>query len=226
MKKEKESSLDELMPGQEASVKEVIITGAVRRRLTDLGLVPGTRIRCVAKSPSGDPKAFQIRGAVIAIRKEHSRQILAGGEDGTRTVALAGNPNVGKSTVFNSLTGLRQHTGNWPGKTVEYAKGRFTTERREYELVDLPGAYSLSAQSPEEEIAREFICSKYADAVIVVCDATCLERNLNLVLQIMELEHRVILCLNLMDEAKTHLDSSGEAVFRAWHSGGWNQRPG
>lgn len=202
MKKEKESSLDELMPGQEASVKEVIITGAVRRRLTDLGLVPGTRIRCVAKSPSGDPKAFQIRGAVIAIRKEHSRQILAGGEDGTRTVALAGNPNVGKSTVFNSLTGLRQHTGNWPGKTVEYAKGRFTTERREYELVDLPGTYSLSAQSPEEEIAREFICSKYADAVIVVCDATCLERNLNLVLQIMELEHRVILCLNLMDEAR------------------------
>ncbi|MCI8282803.1 MAG: ferrous iron transporter B [Lachnospiraceae bacterium] len=143
-----------------------------------------------------------MRGAVIAIRKEHSRQILAGGEDGTRTVALAGNPNVGKSTVFNSLTGLRQHTGNWPGKTVEYAKGRFTTERREYELVDLPGTYSLSAQSPEEEIAREFICSKYADAVIVVCDATCLERNLNLVLQIMELEHRVILCLNLMDEAR------------------------
>lgn len=202
MKKEKVSSLDELMPGQEASVRELIMSGAVRRRLTDLGLVPGTRIRCVAKSPSGDPKAFQIRGAVIAIRKEHSRQIMAEREGKEKTVVLAGNPNVGKSTVFNSLTGLRQHTGNWPGKTVAYARGRFTTQRREYELVDLPGTYSLQAQSPEEEIARDAICKGQGDAVVVVCDATCLERNLNLVFQIMELKQHVILCLNLMDEAR------------------------
>jgi ferrous iron transport protein B len=119
-----------------------------------------------------------------------------------KIVALAGNPNVGKSTVFNSLTGLNQHTGNWPGKTVSNAHGKHRYKDVNYILVDIPGTYSLMANSAEEEIARDFICFGGADAVVVVADATCLERNLNLVLQAMEITDKVVLCVNLMDEAK------------------------
>ncbi|MBE6021636.1 MAG: ferrous iron transport protein B [Cellulosilyticum sp.] len=117
------------------------------------------------------------------------------------TIALVGNPNVGKSTLFNSLTGLNQHTGNWSGKTVSYAKGNYTYQNQNFTLVDLPGAYSLATHSKEEEVTRDFICFKHPDAVIVVCDATCLERNLNLVLQTLTLSTHVIVCINLIDEA-------------------------
>ncbi len=117
-------------------------------------------------------------------------------------VAIAGNPNVGKSTVFNALTGMNQHTGNWPGKTVTNARGVCTTDARRYLLVDIPGTYSLMAHSAEEEVARNFLCFGDAEATIVVCDATCLERNLNLVLQTMEVADRVLVCVNLLDEAK------------------------
>lgn len=123
-------------------------------------------------------------------------------EEGQFIIALAGNPNTGKSTVFNSLTGLRQHTGNWPGKTVVNARGEFTHNGRENILVDLPGTYSLFASSVEEEVARDFICFGNSDTVIVVTDATCLERNLNLVFQVMELTDNIVLCINLIDEAK------------------------
>lgn len=117
-------------------------------------------------------------------------------------IALAGNPNVGKSTVFNALTGMNQHTGNWPGKTVSCAQGYFSHEGKNFVLVDLPGTYSLLAHSPEEEVARDFICFGKSAAIIVVCDAGCIERSMNLLLQVTEINKNVILCVNLMDEAK------------------------
>lgn len=119
-------------------------------------------------------------------------------------VALAGNPNTGKSTVFNALTGLRQHTGNWPGKTVSRAEGGFEYGSNRYKIVDLPGTYSLLATSLDEEVARDFILFGQPDVTVVVVDANRLERNLNLVLQVLEITNRVVVCLNLMDEAKRH----------------------
>lgn len=127
------------------------------------------------------------------VKKESSEDFI---------IALAGNPNTGKSTVFNSLTGLHQHTGNWPGKTVTNAQGTFKHKNKNFVVVDLPGTYSLLSSSIEEEIARNFICFGKPDVVVVVVDATSLERNLNLLLQIAEITDKVILCLNLMDEAK------------------------
>lgn len=129
----------------------------------------------------------------LEIRKKNREDLV---------IALAGNPNVGKSTLFNNLTGMNQHTGNWPGKTVGTAQGYCSSKNHSYVLVDIPGTYSLAAHSAEEEVARDFICHGGSDGVVVVCDATCLERNLNLVLQILEIHNRVLVCVNLLDEAK------------------------
>lgn len=117
-------------------------------------------------------------------------------------VALAGNPNTGKSTIFNNFTGLRQHTGNWPGKTVTRAEGGFEYNDSKYKIVDLPGTYSLLSTSTDEEVARNFILFGQPDVTVIVVDATKLERNLNLVLQILEITDRAVLSLNLIDEAK------------------------
>jgi ferrous iron transport protein B len=118
-----------------------------------------------------------------------------------RVVALAGNPNTGKSTLFNALTGLKQHTGNWPGKTVTRAEGGFEFNKVRYKLVDLPGTYSLLSASHDEEIARDFLLFGHPDVTVVVVDATAIERNLNLVLQVLEITNRVVVAVNLMDEA-------------------------
>jgi ferrous iron transport protein B len=119
-------------------------------------------------------------------------------------VALAGNPNTGKSTIFNALTGLRQHTGNWPGKTIARAEGAFGYAGKRFKVVDLPGTYSLLSASQDEEVAREFILFGRPDVTVVVADATRLERNLNLVLQVLQITDKVVVALNLIDEAKSH----------------------
>ncbi|MEH6941391.1 FeoB small GTPase domain-containing protein [Bacillus sp. JJ722] len=117
-------------------------------------------------------------------------------------IALAGNPNTGKSTLFNALTGMNQHTGNWPGKTVTQAIGAFIYESDTYEVIDLPGTYSLYSNSTDEEVARDYIIFEDPDVTLVIVDATSLERNLNLALQVLEMTSKVILCVNLIDEAK------------------------
>ena len=135
----------------------------------------------------------------------HAGNLVKLGVDMARwdhVVALAGNPNTGKSTVFNALTGLRQHTGNWPGKTVARAEGGFSSGDRRYKLVDLPGTYSLLSSSPDEEIARDFLLSGQPDVTVIVVDATRLERNLNLALQVLEITDRAVVCVNLIDEAR------------------------
>ncbi len=282
--------LNDMLPGQLARVLAVGESGSLARRLHDLGFYENAPVECVGVSPFGDPSAYLICGAVIALRasdasdievviteadaSEHGniRQIPAASalkplaipaycrrslpscdnnlpdcysatsrvrifegfqpppaegiyqcyeaetaestekppleacSDASAsvmlTVALVGNPNVGKSSVFNALTGLRQHTGNWPGKTVSTAEGVCRSRSGELRLVDLPGTYSLSARSPEEEVTRDFILSGSADVTVAVLDATCLCRGLGLVLQLFELTDRVVVCVNLMDEAE------------------------
>jgi len=128
-------------------------------------------------------------------------------------VALAGNPNTGKSTVFNAMTGLRQHTGNWPGKTVTRAEGGFQYGGHRYKIVDLPGTYSLLSTSTDEEVARNFILFGRPDVTVIVADASRLERNLNLALQVLEITDRAVLCLNLIDEAERHGISVNERLL-------------
>jgi len=130
------------------------------------------------------------------------RRTFTGGESAAPLVALMGNPNTGKSTLFNLITGLNQHTGNWPGKTILLAQGQVRFRGKLLNVVDLPGTYSLLADSQEEKVARDFLIHTKPDATVVVCDATCLERNLNLVLQVAEFTPRVVLCVNLLDEAE------------------------
>ncbi|HDD55801.1 MAG TPA: iron transporter FeoB [Chloroflexi bacterium] len=159
------------------------------------------------KTARGDVGSLQAQAGCATCPIHHAANLKKLGvdmENWDYVVALAGNPNTGKSTVFNALTGLRQHTGNWPGKTVTRAEGGFEFGGSRYKLVDLPGTYSLLATSLDEEIARDFILFGQPDVTIVVVDASRLERNLNLVLQVLEITNRLVICLNLMDEAERH----------------------
>lgn len=141
-------------------------------------------------------------GCPVAAASLEKLGVATGGAD--HVLALAGNPNTGKTTVFNALTGLRQHTGNWPGKTIARAEGAFTYGGSRYRIVDLPGTYSLLSATPDEEVAREFILFGRPSVTVIVADAARLERNLNLVLQVLQITNRAVLCVNLVDEARAH----------------------
>ena len=212
------STLDRLCVGEWATVQGIDERHPLRERLLDLGFTPGTTITCERISPLGDPIAYSLRGSVIALRRRDARGIaierIEREADALQTtksqnareivgvVALAGNPNVGKSTLFNALTGLHQHTGNWTGKTVECAQGVFRHGERRYRLIDLPGTYSMTPHAGEEQVARDALTHGQVDVVGVVCDAGALERNLILVLQILQTVDRpVVLILNLEREA-------------------------
>lgn len=221
-------TLDELREGEWAVLRGVAEESPLRERLTDLGFVAGTTISCERVSPLGDPVAYGLRGSVIALRRSDARLIAIEKIEGKHTdgkkenrdaagvIALAGNPNVGKSTLFNAMTGLHQHTGNWTGKTVECAEGHFRYKGRRYRLIDLPGTYSMTPHAGEEEVARDALVEGRVDAVGVVCDAGALERNLILVLQIMQtVDLPVALLLNLQREAgRRGVKVSAEALER------------
>ena len=138
----------------------------------------------------------------VASKKEFMKDIFDTKDKNKRVVCLVGNPNTGKSSVFNTLTGLHQHTGNWSGKTVVNAYGEYKHKDKDYGIIDLPGVYSIFSYSQEEEVSREFICFGHYDVLVVVCDMTCIERNLNIFFQVLEMNTKIILCLNLYDEAR------------------------
>ena len=245
-------TLNDLAPGQSGTILSVgNQSGAVKRRLVDMGLTPGTQVTVTKIAPLGDPLEVSLRGYELSLRKDDAAQIAMGqprprgaaaraamtrrapdpetarrqlrdhthelehhGQPYDHTahdtrpmkVALAGNPNCGKTTLFNALTGSNQYVGNWPGVTVEKKEGTAHLDGRALTVVDLPGIYSLSPYSMEEIVARDFIIGEGPDAVIDIVDATNLERNLYLTVQLLELERPLVLALNFMDEVKARGD--------------------
>lgn len=199
-------SLAHLKPGESAIIECIKTEQENRKRLQDLGFVPGVTIQCLQQNFSGSSSTYLIHGTVIALRKTDATAIfiqttVSAEQPEEKTIVLAGNPNVGKSTLFNALTGLHQHTGNWSGKTIELASGTHQYQNQTLRIVDLPGCYSLSPVSRDEQISYHYIMHEAIDAIIVVCDVTCLERNLLLALQLKAVFSPVILAINCMDEA-------------------------
>ena len=239
-------TLDHLQPGKSCEILSIANqSGAVKRRLIDMGLTPGTKVTLVKIAPFGDPLEVALRGYEMSLRKADAAQItvriLREGEELKERaipplnrdrrskmcrahsheeaehpskydanahdshqwkIALAGNPNCGKTTLFNALTGSNQYVGNWPGVTVEKKEGTAHLGEREMTIVDLPGIYSLSPYSMEEIVARKFIIGEHPDAILNIVDATNLERNLYLTMQLLELERPMVLALNFMDEVE------------------------
>ena len=244
MEQEKRT-LNDLTPGQSGTVLSVgNQSGAVKRRLVDMGLTPGTQVKVTKIAPLGDPLEVSLRGYELSLRKADAAQIIMGQprravpnpskplkpqpdpetvrrqlrdhehelevhgsaydpaahDSRPMRVALAGNPNCGKTTLFNALTGSNQYVGNWPGVTVEKKEGVAHLDDKTMTIVDLPGIYSLSPYSMEEIVARDFIIGESPDCVIDIVDATNLERNLYLTVQLLELERPMVVALNFMDE--------------------------
>ena len=245
-------TLNDLLPGQSSTILSVgNQSGAVKRRLVDMGLTPGTQVKVTKVAPLGDPLEVSLRGYELSLRRADAEQITMGQPQRTADsarramtrrcpdpetlrrqlrahaheveehpsgydpaahdsrpmrVALAGNPNCGKTTVFNALTGSNQYVGNWPGVTVEKKEGTARLGDKALTVVDLPGIYSLSPYSMEEIVARDFIIGEAPDCVIDIVDATNLERNLYLTIQLLELERPMVVALNFMDEVEQRGD--------------------
>lgn len=200
---EKET-LAQLQPGESAIIQTIKSEQQNQKRLQDLGFTAGAEIQCLYQNLSGSSSAYLIHGTVLALRHTDAASVIIQQQNRTtseKNIVLAGNPNVGKSTLFNVLTGLHQHTGNWSGKTIELASGICTMGENSFHIVDLPGCYSLSPVSRDEQISYQYLMHGIVDAIVVVCDITCLERNLLLALQLKALFTPVVLAVNCMDEA-------------------------
>lgn len=194
-------TLAELPAGCRAVIRELRTEPAETRHLAELGLTEGAEVVCKLRGAGGSPIAFSVHGVTLALRAETCKNILAEAISRPPVYMLAGNPNVGKSTVFNALTGLKQHTGNWCGKTVSAAEGIMRCGKERIRLIDTPGTYSIRSDTAEEAVTGEMLRQTPHDCVICVIDATCPVRGLVLLLEIMEQEPCVMLCCNLMDEA-------------------------
>ncbi len=195
-------TLAELEPGCTASVAEIRAEGGERRRMMQLGLYPGVTVQCRQRAGKSGMTVFTVRGVKLAMRQADCRKITVEETVQRRTYLLAGNPNVGKSTVFNALTGMKQHTGNWCGKTVTGAVGECRWQQQRITLIDTPGTYSLGSDTAEEEAAAAAIRETQHDLIFCICDATAPERGIQLALELRQTGSPVIFCLNLMDEAK------------------------
>ena len=168
-------TLDQLQPNERAVIELIKTEQENRKRLQDLGFVAGVEIQCLQKNFSATSSAYLIHDTVIALRREDAASIYIQPLEQTereKNIVLAGNPNVGKSTLFNALTGLHQHTGNWSGKTIELARGTYSLDDKSYTIVDLPGCYSLSPVSRDEQISYDYITQNQMDAIVVVCDVS------------------------------------------------------
>jgi len=207
-----QGSLRDLKEGDRAVVESVRGTGAFKRRLLEMGFMPGTEVLIKKYAPLRDPIEFVIKGYHVSLRREEAQDVMvrsvlkgraAAGARRRLTIALTGNPNSGKTTIFNAITGAHQHVGNWPGVTVERKEGKATVGDCEITVVDLPGTYSLTAYSIEEIVARRYVVHEKPDVVVHVIDASNLERNLHLTTQLLELECKLVLALNMHDALLT-----------------------